>query len=73
MPMAKFKVPIYNAVVSKFVKEGKRHSQLSNDWADLRGIEIEAVDEAHARAKIEIMHPRAQGFVVDSIVKIDRD
>ena len=69
--MAKFEVAVYNAEVRQKMEEGERHSRFNDDWADIHYIEIEADNEEQARAKIEVMHPGVQGFVLDSILKTD--
>ncbi len=69
--MAKFEAVIYNAEVRKKVAEGDRHKHYADDWADMHYIEIEANTEEHARTKVEVKHPRGQGFVLDSIHPLD--
>ena len=63
--MAKFEFTVYNAEVRQKVVDGDRHKRFADDWADLHYIEIEADNEEQARAKIEVMHPSVQGFVID--------
>ena len=63
--MAKFEFTVYNAEVRQKVVDGERHKRFADDWADLHYIEIEADNEEQARAKIEVMHPSVQGFVID--------
>ena len=69
--MAKFEVAVYNAEVRHKVADGERHKRFTDEWADMYYIEIEADNEEHARAKIEVMHPSVQGFVLDNIMKVD--
>ena len=66
--MAKFEVAVYNAEVRQKVADGERHKRFADDWAYLHYIEIEANNEEQARAKIEVMHPSVQGFVIDEIL-----
>ena len=68
--MAKFEVAVYNAEVRQKVADGECHKQFTDDWADLRYIEIEADNEEQARALIEVMHPNVQGFVIDEFLEI---
>ncbi len=67
--MAKFEFAVYNAEVRQKVADGERHSRFTDDWADLRYIEIEADNEEQARALVEVMHPSVQGFVIDEILE----
>ncbi len=69
--MAKFEVAVYNAEVRQKVADDERHRRFTDDWADMHYIEIEADNEEQARAKIEVMHPSVQGFVLDNIMKTD--
>jgi hypothetical protein len=66
----KFEVAIHNAEVRKLLKEGDKHKILTDDWADTHYIEIEAVDEADARAKIETRYPKAKSFVITHVLKV---
>ncbi len=68
--MAKFEFAVYNAEVRQKVADGERHTRFTDDWADLRYIEIEADNEEQARALIEVMLPGVQGFVIDEILEI---
>jgi hypothetical protein len=70
--MLKFVVEIYNAEVRKLVEVGERHRRFNDDWAEIQRIAVDAISEAHARAKVEILHPSAQGFVQGDIAKKDR-
>ncbi len=69
--MAKFEVAVYNAEVRQKVADGEHHRRVTDDWADMRYIEIEANNEEQARSKVEVMHPSVQGFVIDDFRKID--
>ena len=51
--MAKFEVIVYNKAVRDKVKEGERHRQFTDDWADLHYIEIDASNETNARERAE--------------------
>ena len=68
--MAKFEIAVYNAEVRQKVADGQRHTRLTNDWADIQYIEINAINKQQARAKFEEMHPGNQGFVIDEILEI---
>ena len=71
--MAKFEIAIYNTEVRQKVADGERHKRFTDDWADMRYIEIEADNEEQARALVEVMHPNVQGFVIDEFLEIGRD
>ena len=63
----KFEVALYNSEVRKLVREGERHKDLKDDWADTHYIVIDAFDENDARAKIELRFPKERGFVINSV------
>ena len=63
----KFEVALYNSEVRKLAREGERHKNLKDDWADTHYVEIEAVDETDARARIEARYPKERGFVINNI------
>jgi hypothetical protein len=65
----KFEVALYNSEVRQLVREGERHKNLKDDWADTHYVEIEAVDEKDARAKIESRYPKERGFVINNIAR----
>ncbi len=71
--MAKFEVAVYNREVRQKVADGERHKRFTDDWADIRYIEIEADNEEQARALVEVMHPNVQGFVIDEFLEIGGD
>ncbi len=68
--MAKFEVIVYNKAVRDKVKEGERHRQFTDDWADLHYIEINASTETNARQRAESQYPSSQGFVIESVQAI---
>jgi len=65
--MAKFEIGIYNAEVRKLVKEGQRHRNLTDDWADIHYIDVEAETAEDARHKITRKYPSERGFVIASV------
>lgn len=69
--MPQFEVALFNQEVRRRINEGGRHKDLSDDWADIHYIEIEARDEANARVKIEARYPEAQGYVIESVSSAD--
>lgn len=67
--MADFEVAIYNQEVRDRVAEGKRHRDLTDDWADVHYIEISADDETDARSQVARKYPAHRGYVIDSVEK----
>ena len=67
--MPEFEIAIYNTDVRECVSEGRRHANLTDDWAEIHYIDVEALDSAAARAKIQIRYPEKRGFVIDSVEK----
>ena len=70
--MAKFEVAVYNMEVRQKLAEGEHHKRFTDDWADMHYVEIDADNEELPRAKVEVMHPSVQGFVMDQILEIGR-
>lgn len=65
MPM--YEAAIYNKDVRAIRAEGKSHPSISDDWANVRFIEVEAMNEAMARAKLARDFPESDGFVIDEL------
>ncbi len=63
----KFEVGVYNKKVRQLVKEGERHRDLTDDWADIHYVDVMAEDEHGARAKIEAKYPEDKGFVIENV------
>ena len=68
--MAGFEVAVYNAEVRACVADQRRHRDLSDDWADIHCIEIEAEDEAHALDKAQRRYPDRRGYVIEAVTEI---
>jgi hypothetical protein len=68
--MAAFEVAIYNSEVRARVADGIKHRDLSDNWADIHYIEIEADDEAQALEKIQRRYPARRGYVIDAISEV---
>lgn len=62
-----FDVAIYNREVREALDKGRRH-QLSDAWAEVHYIEIEAASEQEARMKVARRYPPAQGYVIDDVI-----
>lgn len=65
--MAKFEVGIYNEEVRQLAREGRRHRDLSGDWADVHYYDVEADDSEAARAKMLRKYPAERGYVIESV------
>ncbi len=68
--MAKFEVAIYNEDVRNAVQEGERHKNLSDDWADIHYLEVNAASEGEARIKMLAKYPENLGYVIDSVAPV---
>ena len=65
--LSKYEVALYNAEVRKLVRQGERHRDLTDDWADIHYVVVRAKDEHEARAKIEAKYPERKGFVIEQV------
>lgn len=65
--MPKFEVAIYNEEVRRALKDGRRHRDLTDDWADVHYFDIEADTADGARQKVMRKYPADRGYVIDSI------
>lgn len=68
--MPEFEVGVYNEKVREKVRAGSRHRDLSDDWAEIHYIEVDAKDENDAGRQITKKYPGSQGYVIDSVTKI---
>lgn len=64
--MALYEVAIFNDLVRRAVQEGTR-TPYSDEWADVRYIEVSARDEMDARRKILAKYPKDKGFMIKGI------
>jgi len=69
--MPKFEVAIYNQQVRDLVAEGDSHEYYDDEWADIHFLEVSAENEGLAQVQIDGRHPMKNGFVIDSIEKIE--
>jgi hypothetical protein len=65
-----FEVAIYNEEVREKVRSGSRHRDLTDDWAEIYYIEVEAKDENDANQQILRKYPKNQGYVIESVIKV---
>jgi hypothetical protein len=68
--MNEFEVAIYNADVRACVRDGRRHRDLTDEWADIHYIEIEADTESEARATILRRYPVTRGYVIEAVNRV---
>jgi hypothetical protein len=68
--LGRFEVGVFNAEVRAALKDGERHKELHDEWADIHYIEVRAPDQGEARARIERRYPPALGYVVTGVVKL---
>lgn len=64
--MAHFEVAIFNDRVRQAVKNNES-CEYSDEWADVRYIEVSASNEQDARRKILSKYPKHKGFIIQSI------
>ncbi|MBT3306633.1 MAG: hypothetical protein HN377_09130 [Alphaproteobacteria bacterium] len=69
--MAKFEISIFNKQVRELVANDQHHEQYTDDWADFHYVEISADSEEQARNRINGRYPPENGFVVDSITRME--
>jgi hypothetical protein len=67
--MAEYEVGVYNSEVRDCVAEGNRHRNLTDDWAEIHYIEVEADDQKGARNQVLRRYPEKRGFVIESVEK----
>ena len=71
MPDQRYEVAIYNQSVRDCMERGERHRQLSDDWSEIRYIELQANSLEDLHDKIEQRFPTRRGFVIENLVEID--
>lgn len=71
--MPKFEIAVYNAEVRRRVLEGGHHRQLSDDWGEIRYIEITAPDKAAAASKARAMYGETNGYVIEAVTPMGDD
>ena len=68
--MPEFEVAIYNEEVREKVRSGSWHRDLNDDWAEIHYIEVKAKDENDANQQILRKYPKNQGYVIESVIKV---
>ena len=71
MPQQRYEVAIYNQSVRDCMDRGETHRQLSDDWSEIRYIELAASSLEDLRDKIEQRFPSRRGFVIEYCVEVD--
>lgn len=71
--MTEFEVAVYNADVRACVADQRRHRDLSDDWADIHYIAIEADSQAQALDKAQRRYPDRRGYVIEAVTEVRMD
>lgn len=66
----KFEAAVYNQQVRDAVRRWEHHAFYLDEWADIHLVEVTAETLAEAREILERRHPKAKGFVIDSIIEL---
>jgi hypothetical protein len=71
-PPKRFELAIYNETVKKSVREGDPNKTgLSDDWADVRYVEVSAETPELAKARLHSRYPAIRGFVILEVRQLD--
>ena len=62
-----FEVTVYNREVRALVKQNRSHSFFDDHWADRHVCDVEARNEAEARAVAHRRFPPEDGFVIEDV------
>lgn len=65
--MPKFEVAVFNKDVRTKVREGDKHRDLDDEWADTHYITVSAPDEETARESARRRYPPDRGYVIESV------
>jgi hypothetical protein len=65
-----FEVVVYNRNVRALVKDNMSHRYYDDHWADSHVQDVEADDEAEARAKMAHRFPPEEGFVIEAVYPV---
>ena len=68
--MPKFEAAIYNSRARDAKAGAQQPSGISVEWANVRFIEIEAMNESMARIKLDQDYPEKDGFVVEDVTAL---
>lgn len=67
----RFEVGIFNQDVRDALADGRRHRQLSDDWADMHFIEVMAKDREDARNIMTRRYTPHMGYIVAEVRQLD--
>jgi len=68
----RYEVAIYNERVKQSVREGDPNKTgLSDDWADVRYIEVQAENPEMAKTRLYSRYPERRGFVILEVRQLD--
>ena len=65
--MAIFEAAIYNVKVKAAHERGETHPKIDDEWTSVHFIEVDAMNENMARAKLGRQYPTADRFVIDEL------
>jgi len=65
--MPTYEAAIYNEQVKAARGRGESHPKVADEWASVHFIEVEAMNEALAVAKLKRQYPESDGFVIDEV------
>ena len=65
--MPTYEAAIYNKQVKDARARGEQHPRISEEWASVHFIEVDAMNENMARAKLNRDYPEAEGFVIEEL------
>ena len=68
--MPKFEAAIYNSRARDAKVGGQEPSGISADWANVRFVEVEAMNENMALIKLDQDYPKKDGYVVEEITPV---
>ena len=68
--MPKFEAAIYNSRARDAKAGAQQPSGISIEWANVRFIEVEAMNENMARIKLVQDYPEKDGFVVEEVTPL---
>ena len=68
--MPKFEAAIYNSRARDAKAGAQQPLGISAEWANVRFIEVEAMNESMARIKLDQDYPEKDGYVVEEITPL---
>mgnify|MGYP001498146126 CR=1 FL=1 len=68
--MPKFEAAIYNSRARDTKADAQLPSGISAEWANVRFVEVEAMNESMARIKLDQDYPKKDGYVIEDITPV---